>query len=138
MRIQSGTKEDATFIREQLITYNRQYVPETLYERSGDLCYIAYDETGECIGGITATYGWQHVHVLFLWVSASARQAGVGTRLLETIEAYAKETACTKILLDTFDFQAPDFYRQHGYHEYGRLTDHPTLGQTQYFFVKRF
>lgn len=137
MKIQTGTKEDRTFIREQLIAYNRQHVPEALYEQSGELCFTASIETGECIGGVTASYGWQHIHVQFLWVSDTARQAGVGTRLLQAIEEYAKGAACTKILLDTFDFQAPNFYRKHDYEEYGRLTDHPSIGQTQYFFVKR-
>ncbi|WP_294746352.1 N-acetyltransferase [uncultured Exiguobacterium sp.] len=125
------------FVREQLIVYNRQYVPKALYEQSGDLCYRAYNEAGDRIGGITDIYSWQHIHVQFFLVSESARQAGIGTRLLQTIEAYAKKVRCTKILLDTFDFQAPDFYRKHGYEVYGRLTDHPAVGQTQYFFVKR-
>lgn len=70
-------------------------------------------------------------------MSESARQAGVGTRLLQTIEAYAEKVRCTKILLDTFDFQAPDFYFKHGYEVYGRLIDHPAIRQTPYFFVKR-
>ncbi|MCY1691193.1 GNAT family N-acetyltransferase [Exiguobacterium sp. SL14] len=138
MEIHTGTKEDGTFIREQLIAYNRQPVPEALYEQSGELCFAAYNETGDCIGGITASFGWQHIHVQFLWVSDTARQAGVGTRLPQVIEEYAKGAACTKILLDTFNFQAPDFYRKHGYEVYGRLTDHPSIGQTHYFFVKRF
>jgi len=137
LKIQTGTKEEGTFIREQLIAYNRQHVPEALYEHSEELYFTAYNETGDCIGGITASYGWQHIHVEFLWVSDTARQAGVGTRLLQAVEEYAKGAACTKILLDTFDFQAPDFYRKHGYEEYGRLIDHPSIGQTHYFFVKR-
>ncbi|WP_323679430.1 hypothetical protein [Exiguobacterium indicum] len=55
MKIQTGTKEDRTFIREQLIAYNRQHVPEALYEQSEELCFTASNEKGECIGGITAS-----------------------------------------------------------------------------------
>lgn len=38
MKIQTGTKEDRTFIGEQLIAYNRQHVPKALYEQSEELC----------------------------------------------------------------------------------------------------
>jgi hypothetical protein len=40
------------------------------------------------------------------------------------------------IWLDTFDFQAPDFYRGHGFTEFGKLSDYPP-GHQRYFFQKR-
>jgi hypothetical protein len=40
------------------------------------------------------------------------------------------------VWLDTFDFQAPEFYRQHGYVEFGHIDDYPP-GHKRYFFQKR-
>lgn len=46
------------------------------------------------------------------------------------------EKGCRLILLDSFSFQAPDFYKKHGYREYGVVEDHPK-GHSQHFLEKR-
>lgn len=42
-----------------------------------------------------------------------------------TIEKIAKEKGCNLIHLDTFDFQAKDFYIRNGYEVFGVLDDCP-------------
>ena len=137
MEITIGTTEDGQWIREQLITYNRQHVPAALYTESEHYCFLAWDEDEELLGGVTASYVWNHLQVHFLWVDPEQRAEGIGKQLMEQIESLAEEKSCSKILLDTFSFQAPGFYEKLGFEEYGRLADHPTAGQTQYFFVKQ-
>jgi hypothetical protein len=51
-------------------------------------------------------------------------------------EDLAREKNCVGIWLDTFDFQAPDFYRKHGFSEFGQLQDYPP-GHQRLFFHKR-
>jgi len=41
-----------------------------------------------------------------------------------------------KAYLDTFSFQSPDFYKQHGYQVFGELQDFPP-GNQRYFFTRR-
>ncbi|MGE6555601.1 GNAT family N-acetyltransferase [Exiguobacterium artemiae] len=136
MEITSGTTEDGQWIREQLIAYNRQHVPAALYTEAEQYCFLAWNEDEELLGGVTASYVWNHLQVHFLWVDPENRIGGTGKQLMVKIESIAEEKSCSKILLDTFSFQAPGFYEKLGFEEYGRLADHPTEGQTQYFFVK--
>ncbi|MFD5642432.1 N-acetyltransferase, partial [Streptomyces anulatus] len=45
------------------------------------------------------------------------------------------ERACTRSRLETWDFQAPGFYRKQGYEEIGRVADYPP-GVTEFILVK--
>lgn len=45
------------------------------------------------------------------------RGKGMGTHFMEKIENLARERGCTKIWVDTMDYQAPEFYVRLGYEE---------------------
>jgi ribosomal protein S18 acetylase RimI-like enzyme len=51
-------------------------------------------------------------------------------------EDLAREMNCIGIWLDTFDFQAPEFYRRLGFSEFGQIEDHPP-GHRRFFMRKR-
>ena len=42
---------------------------------------------------------------------------------MEMAEHAAREKGCVGIWLDTFDFQAPEFYKRHGYTAFGQVED---------------
>jgi ribosomal protein S18 acetylase RimI-like enzyme len=52
-------------------------------------------------------------------------------------EAEARRRGLLGIWLDTWTFQAPDFYPKLGFVECGRITEYPP-GHDRIFFVKRF
>ena len=78
-------------------------------------------------------YGW--MHIAFVYLPENLRGAGLGRQLLQRAEAIARERGCRGLWLDTFSFQAPDFYRKLGYHEFGRLDGWP-LGHSRYWMTK--
>ena len=63
------------------------------------------------------------------------RGQGLGKQLMEKAELRAKEKRCSLIHLNTFDFQAPEFYKKLGYTVFGELNNSPT-GHKMYFLKK--
>jgi ribosomal protein S18 acetylase RimI-like enzyme len=64
--------------------------------------------------------------VKFLWVAETYRGRGWGKSLMEAAEKEARRRGVRNAYVDTFSFQAPEFYRKLGYREFGRLDDFPT------------
>lgn len=99
--------------------------------------FLLKDETGRIIGGLTgyALYEWMFVQ--YLSVAEDARGRGLGQALIERAEAWGREQGLGGMWLETFDFQAPDFYRKLGFVEFGAIENHPS-GSRRIFFQKRF
>ncbi len=113
-----------------LVGFNDSVAP-TDYRDLG----VSAFEDGEFIGGAYGVSGWDWVHVRYVWVDERRRRTGVGTRLLDAVEAKALARHCVGIHLDTFSFQALPFYLKRGFSIFGTITDHPRGGR-RYFLQK--
>lgn len=106
-------------------------------ERELPLHVWALDAKGELAGGLVGHTWTTWLHVTYLWVDAPHRGSGLGSRLLAEAEHKARgERACTDVRLETWDFQAPDFYRKQGYEVVCVIPDYPP-GVTEYTLTKR-
>lgn len=95
------------------------------------------DAQGALAGGLTGRTWAYWLHVDLLWVDAGHRGRGLGARLLTEAERLAHEgRACTRSRLETWDFQAPAFYRKQGYEVVGEVENYPP-GVTEFILVKR-
>lgn len=56
-----------------------------------------------------------------LWIAEGVRGQGFGSQLVELAEEEARRRGCVQVILNTMSFQAPAFYRRHGYTEYATL-----------------
>ena len=81
-------------------------------------------------------YCWNVMYIDVLWIDEAHRKQGLGTKLLQEIERIAIEKNCTLIHLDTFDFQAKDFYVKQGYEIFGILEECPE-NHCRYYLKKK-
>ena len=104
---------------------------------SKQLVFFLRDEEGTIVGGVHGKYGsFGWLYVSALWVSEQVRDNGYGTELMDYIEQEAIKNGCTNAYLDTFSFQAPEFYKKLGYKVFGELEDFPT-GHSRFFLRKK-
>ncbi|MBK1660136.1 GNAT family N-acetyltransferase [Paracraurococcus ruber] len=85
-------------------------------------------EDGRIRGGIAGeSYcGW--LFIRFFWLEEALRRGGLGAGLIDAAEAEARRRGCHSAYVDTFNFQAPEFYRSQGYAEFARLP-YPPRGE---------
>ncbi|MGA2045819.1 MAG: GNAT family N-acetyltransferase [Roseiarcus sp.] len=105
-----------------LDAYNESIAP---YGDTAPLWMIGRDGAGAVQAGLRAVTGYDWMFVIWLWVGAAHRGAGIGSRLLAEAETIARARGCRASYLDTFSFQAPKFYERRGYREFGRLDGFP-------------
>jgi GNAT superfamily N-acetyltransferase len=104
-------------------------------DASAPLWFIARDVAGQVRAGLRGQTLWSWCFVNLLWVAEPHRRNGLGSQLLKGAESSARTRGCVGIYLDTFSFQAPDFYKRHGYTEFGRLDGFPA-GHARIWMMK--
>lgn len=135
-KIEACEKENIASIIEGINAYNLSKVP-ALSATWTALDFVIKDEMGSEIAGIIAGIGyWNGLEIKILWVDENYRKNGLGTKLLRHIETIAKEKGATLSMLDTFDFQAEEFYIKNGYQTIGEIRDFPS-GHKRVYFSKR-
>ena len=97
---------------------------------------FAHKEAEKIIGGVTGTTVWDWLIVDHLWVDAEVRARGLGSALLERAEQWGISVGCLHARLNTFEFEAREFYEAHGYQVENQSDDFPA-GHTQYHLTKR-
>jgi GNAT superfamily N-acetyltransferase len=138
MNICESTIEERKLVDSRLVEFNRANVPFQQSEDSIDLSYVLQDNTGQVIAGINATlYCWKILSVDILHVEHSHRGKGYGKLLLDKAESKAKSLGGYMSHLDTFDWQAKEFYEHLGYVVFGILENCPP-GHKRYYMKKEF
>lgn len=137
LTIKNGNQEDSDYIIEKLVEYNLSKVPQTQEVAYVWLNKIVENDDKEVVGGILAKmYCWNVIYIDALWINENYRGFGLGEKLLFEIENIAKKEKCYLIHLDTFDFQAKNFYIKNGYELFGVLDNCPK--DHKRFFLKKY
>lgn len=135
-KIENCTEADTGYIIDRLVEYNLSQVPAEQEVLFDTLDKKITDDNGKIIAGCVAKmYCWNVAYIDTLWVDSKYRGKGLGAKLLAEIEKTAKLKGCYLIHLDTFDFQAKEFYEKQGYEVFGILEDCPK-GHFRYYLKK--
>ena len=125
-----GNERDVHEIHELLREYN-------LAHREASQCVpvgvFLEDETGQKLAGLTGETFGNWLCIQYLFVREQLRGQRIGSRLLKAAEAEARKRGCKYAFVDTFSFQAPAFYKQHGYREVFTLEEYPYTGKRHYY-----
>ena len=132
--IQDEKPEDSAWgvIGRGVAAYNRDQAGDNQFQR---VCYVLQDTNGKVVGGVLAEVYWNWLYIDLLWVDEDLRRNGYGTSLMSRMEEEARQLGAKNAYLDTFSFQAPEFYENLGYQSFGELGDFPE-GQMRYFMRK--
>ena len=130
---QDPTEEQRAAILAPLRAYNIAKAGPSLYE---PVALLVRDDNDAILGGLYGHTFYRWLFIELLAVPEQGRGQGIGSKLMNMVEEFAREKDCVGIWLDTFDFQAPGFYKKLGYTECGEIVDYP-LGHKRHFFRKR-
>jgi ribosomal protein S18 acetylase RimI-like enzyme len=114
--------EHARFLDDQLYAFN---VQTTGITDDKLLAVSLRGPDGKIVGG---AYGWTWggtCYIRHLFIPASMRGRGLGTRIMRAVEEEAVARRCGQIVLETHDFQAPGFYRKLGFTIVGAVEGYP-------------
>lgn len=100
-----------------------------------NLCFVIRGTDEEILGGVIGATYWGWLYINLMWVKENLRGHGYGKRLLQKAEAEARQRGAKYAYLDTFSFQAPEFYKKQGYEIFGELPNFPE-GHQRYFLKK--
>ena len=128
------TEKEIEFVNNALQKFNDEIVGPDNHEL---LNIVEYDNTGNIIAGILGGTYWGWMHIDILWVDEDHRKQGLGTQLLKAAESEAINRGCHSVHVDTMSWQAPEFYKKHGYEIISELNDIPN-GNKKYHLIKKF
>lgn len=121
------------YIEDQLSAFDEQYIT---YKLDGCI-QIGIEENGKIVAGLDACMtAFKILYVSTVFVDATCRRKGYGTRLIQEMEKRAKELGANTIRLDTFSWQGKEFYETLGYQVVGYY-ENAEDGYEEYFFLKR-
>ena len=127
------SKQAIEALRSQLVAHN---IAQAQVDQGQDLAVFVRDTQGQLVGGVVGWTWGQCLEINYLWVHSNLRGRGYGKRLIRTAEREARARGCCVAVVDTYSFQAPEFYQELGYQVFGSVDGYPD-GCEKLFLKKR-
>ena len=138
LKIEKSLPDEKENLSDRIVEFNTQQVPFSQSEPFIDLSHSLKTEDDLFVGGIRAClYCWKCLYIDVLWLEEKYRHLGYGAKLIKKVEEDAIKQGCHLAHLDTFDFQAKNFYLKQGYEVFGELEDCPP-GHKRFYLRKYF
>ena len=130
--------EKKNIIEKELVKFNDSKCRWLKYKRTtddNDINFLAFNDDiliGGAVGYIQ--YNWYFLDLLY--IDEIYRGKDIGTALIHKIEEFAINNKLTGVRMETWDFQALNFYKKMGYDLFGEIKDCPP-GTICYFLSKK-
>jgi GNAT superfamily N-acetyltransferase len=115
------TPDDVQYLEDRIYAFNAS----AAHVDDGELLAFVVRERDHIVAGICGNTWGGTCELRQFWVQESKRRHGLGTRLFQAAEQEARRRGCTQIVLMTFSFQAPAFYKKHGFEVVATIDNHP-------------
>jgi len=112
--------DDIMTVRKGIINFNDR----ALHYESKSLAIFMKDNNDVIQGGVLAWLDASSIYIEILWINEQLRHQGYGSKLLHAAEDEGKKNNCQFSTLDTFGFQAEDFYVKNGYEKLGEVKNY--------------
>lgn len=136
-KIVQSSDVDYIQVARAITRFNLAHLPPKSSDNMTSLGYVVKDAKGSVLGGV---YGklllGNCLSIEVLWVEEPYRNRDYGTELMQTIEDAAVKLGSHLAIVDTFDFQALEFYKKLGYEQFGMVEDCPCVGNIRYYLKK--
>lgn len=119
-------------IIDEIWRHNGTFSPVTL----DPIRVIISTDSNKIIGGLIGQTWWKGLEIQYLFIDESHRRAGLGCQLLAKAESEGIKRGCQFSYVDTFDFQAREFYEKQGYKKYGELNNYANYKFIRYYLSK--
>ena len=127
------TSQDLEFLDERIYEHNCK---KTGVADGRLFSIFLRGDKNEILAGLSGWTWAQACEIRIIWVHSNLRGQGYGKRLMEMAEQEARSRGCKIIYLNSYSFQAPEFYRKLGFEVFARLENFPP-GHQHYHLVKR-
>jgi ribosomal protein S18 acetylase RimI-like enzyme len=106
-----------SFLEGKLDMFNSKFIDLNNHE------YCAYykDSSEKIVAGLYAESYGSVFYIHYLWIDEEQRGRRLGHLLLDSAESHARHLGCASVSVDTFSFQAPNFYLKHNFQIIGEL-----------------
>ncbi|MBP2619616.1 GNAT family N-acetyltransferase [Chryseobacterium jejuense] len=96
---------------------------------------IIIHDQGKVVGGLYGRSIWGTLEIQKLAIAEDYKNNGLGKQLVHAAIEEARVRKCSYIALNTFSFQAPEFYEKVGFEKIGTEHDFPK-GFEKYYYRK--
>jgi len=97
--------------------------------------FFVRDDNGNIVAGCAGDNMYGALFVGQLWVKEELRHQGLGTKLMQKAEDLAKESHCSFIAVNTFDWEGLEFYKKLGF--YVEFERHGFDNNSVFYFLRK-
>lgn len=137
--VKSPSSSQLDLIYDGLDSFNHKHLPAiTKQAVLITVENLSDDNWDENLGGLHGEIIGSAYIVKYFWLHQKIRGQGFGSEIISKFSEEARKNSASGIFLETYSFQAPNFYQKLGFKETGRFTNFLQPGIDKIFMEKKF